>query len=210
MADRLRQESRSRKLKPPSSETWLSLIKRLSDRGVTPSVATELVRDYPPELIETQMEVLDRLAANQGAGIDSQSGWVSREVDSRRLCTASKIMAKRSTVTKVCDAKSESRALPTRGSSCSKQINAYLQSLSKHELDDAGAESLAARRDQHLVEGYQRSQQAVDAAFAVYRRMVLERGAKRRLFSRPAEPTKCRVPEARHLVRLPYNPQTML
>jgi hypothetical protein len=68
------------------------------------------------------------------------------------------------------------------------QANAYLQKLSKLELEDLERESLQ-HVESTIAEGYQRSRKSGGAAFLVYRRMILERGAKRRLF-RPDEPTK--------------------
>ena len=60
------------------------------------------------------------------------------------------------------------------------KIEAYLRSLSKQESDALEIEAIA-RADKHLVEGYQRSKTVGGATFAVYRRMVLEREAKRLL-----------------------------
>ena len=68
------------------------------------------------------------------------------------------------------------------------QINVYLLSLEKQELDELERSALT-HIEPTLLEGYERSKRTGGPAFSVYRRMVQEREAKRRLFV-PPEPAK--------------------
>ena len=154
------------------------LIKRLADRGVTPSVATELVRDYPPELIEMQVEVLDRLQrAKERVSIRNPAGYLVKSIRDGYLPPA-KMMERQ---TKVQPKAQPMRAIAEARSPEYEAIDVYLNSLSKEEFDALEIESLECG-DKVLIEGYHRSQQAGGPTFAVYRRMLLERGAKLRLF----------------------------
>lgn len=168
----------------PSQQAAL-LIKRLTDRGVTPSVATELVRDYPEELIAMQIEVLDRLQqVKERESIRNPPGYLVKSIREGYLPPAS--FASKKTVTK--------RSVPPPSVSigqsdpANEAVVAFLKTLSKQESDALELEALE-RADRVLVEGYQRSKQAGGPAFAVYRRMVLEREA-RRLLAAKSEPTK--------------------
>ena len=163
-------------IEPPSDDVAL-IIKRLSDRGVTPSVATELVRDYPHELIEMQMEVLDRLRqAKERESIRNPAGYLVKSIRDGYLPPAN-LMAKKT------NAKRYPEPKPVFAETIDpndQAIAAYLNSLSKEESDALELEALA-RAGQHLAQGYQRSMQAGGPTFAVYRRMVLEREVKRLL-----------------------------
>jgi hypothetical protein len=172
------------KIEPPSQDAAL-LIKRLSDRGVTPSVATELVQDYPRELIEMQMEVLDRLQqAKERESIRNPAGYLVKSIREGYLPPA-KMMAQKPQAKRAVDPKPAVAEALDMGN---QEIEAYLKSLSRQESDALEIEALA-RADRHLVEGYQRSKTAGGATFAVYRRMVLESEAKR-LLAAKAETTQ--------------------
>ena len=163
-------------IEPPSQDATL-LIKRLAARGVTPSVATELVRDFPKQLIEMQIEVLDRLRqAKERASIRNPAGYLVKSIREGYLPPAN-LMTKKGRAKRATE---PTRVVPVVKDPSCEAIDAYLRSLSKQESDALELEALG-RADRHLVEGYQRSKQAGGAAFTVYRRMVLEREAKHRL-----------------------------
>jgi hypothetical protein len=169
----------------PASHNAALLIKRLAARGVTPSVATELVRDYPHELIEMQMEVLDRLQqAKERESIRNPAGYLVKSIREGFVPPAN-LFPKRTLPKNSPLPKPEVLAQPDP---VQEQINAYLLSLEKHELDELERSALE-HVEPTLLEGYQRSQRTGGAAFSVYRRMVQEREAKRRLFT-PSEPAK--------------------
>ena len=171
-------------IEQPSSEC-ATVIKRLTERGVTPSVATELVRDYPKELIETQMEVLDRLQQmKERESIRNPAGYLVKSIR-EGFIPPQNLFPKKASPKNVTAPKVE--VIPPQDP-LQDQVNAYLQTLSKLELEDLERESLQ-HVESTIAEGYQRSRKSGGAAFSVYRRMILERGAKRRLF-RPDEPTK--------------------
>ncbi len=165
-------------IEPPSQDAAL-LIKRLADRGVTPSVATELVRDYPHELIEMQMEVLDRLRhAKERDSIRNPAGYLVKSIREGYIPSAD-LLRKRSQSTPPLAPQPDAPAKPDP---VQEQINSYLLSLSKHELDELERSALPLV-EPTLLEGYERSKRTGGAAFSVYRRMVQEREAKRILFS---------------------------
>lgn len=171
-------------MEAPSRDAAL-LIRGLANRGVTPSVATELVRDYPPELIEMQMEVLDRLQqAKERESIRNPAGYLVKSIREGYLPPV-KMMAKKAQAKRVAEPKP---AVAETIDPAHQEIDSYLKSLSRQESDALELEALA-RADRHLVEGYQRSKQVGGATFAVYRRMVLEREAKR-LLAVKAEATR--------------------
>lgn len=155
------------------------LVRRLADRGVTPSVATELVRDYPSELIETQMEVLDRLQQmKERESIRNPAGYLVKAIR-EGYATPQSLLPKK---------ESPKRTIPTRSDPpppfdpLKEKVSTYLQSLSRIELEDLEREALEYVEGT-LADGYHRSRASGGATFSVYRRMVQERGAKRRLFS---------------------------
>lgn len=162
-------------LEQPSREEN-SLIKHLINRGVTPSVAAELVREYPKELIETQMEVLERLQQiKERAAIRNPAGYLVKSIREGYAPPAN-LQAKATPL----------KTTPRRVTEISpqdpqqSQIDAYLASLREQELKDLETAALE-HVESTLAEGYKRSQLAGGAAFSVYRRMVQERGAKRLL-----------------------------
>ncbi len=164
----------------PSEDAAL-LIKRLSDRGVTPSVATELARDFPRELIEMQMEVLDRLQqAKERESIRNPAGYLVKSIRGGYAPPAN-LFPKRTSPKVSPSPKPEVLQQPDP---VQEQINAYLLSLSKEDLDELEQTALQ-HVEPTLLEGYKRSERAGGAAFSVYRRMVQEREAKRVLFTDP-------------------------
>ncbi len=167
-------------IESPSHDATL-LIKRLSERGVTPSVATELVRDFPAELIEMQMEVLDRLQqAKERESIRNPAGYLVKSIRSGFLPPANlfpKRMAPKSNPLP----KPET---PPQPDPVHEQVNAYLMSLSKQELEELEHSALS-HIEVTLLDGYHRSKRAGGPTFSVYRRMVQEREAKRRIFIEP-------------------------
>lgn len=169
-------------IEPPTRGAEL-LINRLTDRGVTPSVATELVRDYPPELIATQMEVLERLQqAKERESIRNPAGYLVKSIR-EGYAPPQKLRSNKPTP-KIMRAVSID---PSPPDPLQVQIDAYLEGLNKGELTELEHESLR-HAEPTLRDGYQRSQQTGGAASLVYQRMILERGAKRRLLAAAETP----------------------
>lgn len=161
------------------------LARRLSERGVTPSVAAELVRDFPSEQIETQMEVLDRLQQmKERESIRNPAGYLVKSIR-EGYAPPQNLLVKKEPPKKNVPAKSEP---PPPFDPLKEKVSTYLQSLSRMELEDLEREALA-HVEGTLADGYHRSRASGGATFSVYRRMVQERGAKRRLSS-TEEPTK--------------------
>jgi hypothetical protein len=166
-------------IEPPSQEAS-SLIKRLTSHGVTPSVATELVRDYPQELIEMQTEVLERLQqAKERESIRNPAGYLVKSIRDGYAPPAN--LRPKKTPLKI--AKEGKPEQPAPKDPAQVQIEAYLLSLSNVELDSLEHVGLE-HAEAPLADGYRRSKQAGGPAFTVYRRMILEREAKRQLFSK--------------------------
>jgi hypothetical protein len=164
-------------LEQPSNEEN-ALANRLTARGVTPSVAAELVRDYPKELIETQMEVLDRLQLiKERAAIRNPAGFLVKSIREGYVPPAN--LQAKATPLKAATPRVTEVALHDPEQS---QIDAYLATLSEQELKDLETAALE-HIEPTLAEGYTRSRLVGGAAFSVYCRMVQERGARRRLFA---------------------------
>ncbi len=168
------------RLEPPSREDG-RLSKRLVERGVTPSVAAELVRDYPQALIDAQLEVLDRLLQSKGRElIRNPAGYLVKSIREDYLPPTN--LAKRKKVGKV--SRKRTRLVDVQVTDPTQEaVDAYLLARSPSELAALETESVATV-EPTLAEGYRRSQAAGGPAFDAYRRMVLERGARQRLFPR--------------------------
>lgn len=136
-------------IESPSQDAAL-LIKRLAERGVTPSVATELVRDFPAELIEMQMEVLDRLQqAKERESIRNPAGYLVKSIRAGFLPPANlfpKRMAPKSSPLP----KPET---PPQPDPIQEQVNAYLLSLSKQEIEELEISALS-HVEATLLDGY--------------------------------------------------------
>lgn len=156
------------------------LIKRLADRGVTQSVAAKLVREFSVELIEMRMEVLDRLLEKKDReSIRNPAGYLVKSIRDRYAPPKKQRQLNPATVAAMPRASAPVVNLAPDQSA----VDAYLLALTPSEL--AGLEeSMLERVDSTLAEGYQRSKQSKASAFAVYRRMVLERGARHFLSTR--------------------------
>lgn len=160
----------------PSQER-AALVKRLIERGVTPSVASELVREYPEELISTQIEVLSRLEAmKERQSIRNPAGYLVKSI--REGYLPPKPLAPKRVAAKVASppivAKAETD--PEK-----EQVDAYLAGLSAAELAALEAAAMTTA-SQMLVAGYERSKATGGPTFAVYRRMMLEAEARRILY----------------------------
>ncbi len=172
------------KLDAPSEED-ATLIKRLSERGVTPSVAAELVRDYPNELIEMQVEVLDRLRQNKNRiSIRNPAGYLVKSIRDGYLPPGN--MSSNTSSTK---ASPKQVIAPTPSHDPDEQrVEEFLSTLDPQQLNEL--EEMALKHaEPHLVDGYERSKESGGATFAVYRQMLREREAKRRLLEK-TEPVK--------------------
>ncbi len=135
-------------IEPPSQDAAV-LMKSLADRGVTPSVARELVRNYPQELIEMQMKVLDRLQqVKDRVSFRNPAGYLVKSIREGYLppvnLMAKKVSAKR--------ANEPTPVVLAMKDPAHEAIDTYLGSLSKQEIDALEVEGLG-RADRHLVEG---------------------------------------------------------
>ncbi|BBO34271.1 replication initiator protein A [Lacipirellula parvula] len=150
------------------------LIKRLADRGVTPSVAAELVREFPAELIEMQMEVLDRLLEKKDRdSIRNPAGYLVKSIREGYAPPKKQLQTKPVVLTETPKNSSPiEKAAPDQSA-----VDAYLMALTPTELAHL-EETMLEHVGATLAEGYLRSKQAKSSAFSVYRRMVLERGAR--------------------------------
>lgn len=165
-------------LEQPTGES-AALLKRLTDCGVTPSVAAELVRDYPAELVAMQLEVLDRLRqTKERESIRNPAGYLVKSIREGYAPPAHLFPKKGAS-------KSRAACVPPAALHRDPQqdeINAYLSSLSPEKLKELEASGLANGRPM-LIDGYHRSKKAGGPAFSVYRRLVQEVEARRMLFS---------------------------
>ena len=160
----------------PASPQQNDVAAKLKDRGVTPSVAAELARSFPPELIETQIEVVDRLQKTKGRdSIRNPAGYLVKSI--REGYLPPKVAAVKK------PAAEKSRPVPVVETPATidpnqQAIDAYLASLSPSELATLEADALT-RTDAVLADGYYRSKSGNAAMHAVYRRMIQEREAGR-------------------------------
>ncbi len=157
------------------SEEPTSLAKRLIARGVTPSVAADLVRDYSEELIVMQLEVLDRLRqSKEPRSMRNPAGYL---VDSIRkgYVPSAKLLSKKAAAAPPSASKLDSAAMKTP---VEQEIDAYLSSLSTEEIETL-ERTACERAEPTLAEGYYRSKERGGPTFQIYRRMILEREADR-------------------------------
>lgn len=154
------------------------LIQKLIGEGVTPSVAAELVLEFPEEQISLQLEVLNRLKQTKNReSIRNPAGYLVKSIRENYAPPAS-LHPKTHTSKPAKAKKAEPRAA---NDPVQQQIDKYLLSLGDVDLQVLEEDGLK-HADATLVEGYKRSREAGGAAFTVYRRMVLERAAKNKLF----------------------------
>jgi hypothetical protein len=165
----------------PLNAVGSDLAKQLAAQGVTPSVARELVRDYPEELIKTQLEVLERLIqVKERESIRNPAGYLVKSIREGYLPPAHLTRKKqppKSETTRIAP------AIPVVPDPAEAAIAAYLATLSEPQLAELETEALLSI-EATLAEGYRRSQETGGPTLAIYRRMVLERGAKQRLFQK--------------------------
>ena len=161
------------------------LIKRLADRGVTQSVAAKLVREFSVELIEMRMEVLDRLLEKKDReSIRNPAGYLVKSIREGYAPPKKQRQPMLAAVAAMPGASAPVENLAPDQAA----VDAYLLALTPRELADLEASTLE-HVGSTLAEGYLRSKHAKTSAFAVYRRMVLERGA-RRFLSTQSQPEK--------------------
>lgn len=167
-----------------SAETFVggatTLANRLMKAGVTRSVAAELARDYPQELIELQLEVLDRLLRNeQQKQLRNPAGYLVKAIREGYAPPPQQAAPRaNSHFPAARPVRKEPPADPLK-----LQLENYLASLSsveKRELERLAIATAPAT----LANGYHRSQITGGPAFAVYQRMMLEHGARLRLHER--------------------------
>jgi hypothetical protein len=157
------------------SASTVELVKKLVGFGVTPSVATQLVKGFPEELIELQIEVLIRLQTNhERESIRNPAGYLVKAI--REGYTPPKEFVQKSK-SLVRPQKNPRRSIELLDP-MQKQIDEYLAGLSTTDASSLEAASLNDV-EPSLADGYQRTKGSGGPTFQVYRRMVLERGAKR-------------------------------
>lgn len=161
------------------SEAHEELVEQLAARGVTPSVAAELVRTHPVEQIEKQIECFDRrLKTNSQEALRNPAGFLVKAIRGNFVTNevgttaTSSVRPKRRREPKV-------KPQPIMNS-IDAQIAAYLGSLSPEELDKVEARALQSA-DALVLNGYHRSQKTGGVAHAAYRQMLLEREVRRLL-----------------------------
>ena len=180
-------ENQCRKIEPASQES-AGLAKQLVERGVTPSVANDLVRDYPKELIEMQMEVLDRLQKEkERESIRNPAGYLVKSLRDGYVPAGASV-AEAITSCSCRDPQAGNSAATRSRSGTDPCFNSYLLSLGKLELDELERAALQ-HVEPTLVAGYERSEETHrrSSFFSVYRRNGFqEREARPRiLFSNP-------------------------
>lgn len=154
------------------------LIATLIGEGVTPSVAAELVSQFSEAQIRLQLEVLDRLKkARNRESLRNPAGYLVKSIREGYLPPVS-LRAKISLPKPTEARKAEP---PAAKDPVEEQIDKYLLSLPDDELRALEEEGLK-QADATLVDGYKRSRAADGPTFTVYRRMVLERAARHKLF----------------------------
>jgi hypothetical protein len=154
-----------------------ALVEKLIARGVTPSVAMELVQTHPAEQIEMQIESLDRrLKMKDAKAFHNPAGFLVKAIRSNFVTdgvaknAAASVRAKRTS-----DLKGET--VPPLDS-IEEKISAYLGALRSEELEVLEARALASA-DALVQDGYRRSQKTGGVAHAAYRQMLLEREVQR-------------------------------
>lgn len=159
-----------------SDET--ALVRQLTDLGVTRSVAIELVRDFPHELIKMQLEVLGRLQQRTDRNsIRNPAGYLVKSIRENYVPPTNLMNSKKRQAKTIRPKVVETSTVDPH----QKEINGYLSSLSEEELSKL-EQSALEWIEPTLTIGYERSKKAGGATFPVYRRMVQERAARKHLF----------------------------
>lgn len=168
-------------LEAPGQEDAL-LIQRLTACGVTPSVATELVREYPSELIETQLEVLNRLRrVKSRESIRNPAGYLVKSIREGYLPPVSFAAVQKAVGSTM--VKKVAPALTIDPMQL--EIDAYLDKLTAEERRELELAALP-QAEPMLLAGYERSKASGGQVYSVYRRMMLESAARRILQARTA------------------------
>lgn len=161
-------------IQKPTSER-AELLKPLLLRGVTPSVAAQLVRDYPEEVIRAQLKALEELlAAKDRNSIRNPGGFIVRAI------REGYVHKKASSVAKGYASPVRQVVPPIPIDPLAEKVESYLESLSAAELEVLESQALKAA-DVVVADGYHRSKKRGGQAFQAYRRMLLTEQAKREL-----------------------------
>ncbi len=152
------------------------LAKRLIDRGVTPSVAASLVKEFPVELIERQIETLEQLQQTRASGFRNPAGYLVKSI--REGYSAPNHVSE----TKTVSAKNVNDTLKTESVTkpdpATRAVNAYLRTLSKDALASLEVEALKSA-PAVLADGYYRSKATGGLVHENYRSMLLQREVTR-------------------------------
>jgi hypothetical protein len=162
------------------------LVDKLVARGVTLSVAAELVRTYDGEKIKKQIECFDRrLNTSAQQALRNPAGYLVKAIRGNFVSMgAIKSIAPPVRPKRSGDPKAETRAATN---SIDTKIADYLGSLTPAELSEVEARALQGA-DALVFDGYRRSQTTGGVTYAAYRQMLLEREARRLLAMKSETP----------------------
>lgn len=153
-----------------------SLVEQLTARGVTESVAEQLVRCYSADTIEEQVIHFDRRLTTDPGSIRNPAGYLVKAIRenfavSRHRARTGATHRSERTIGK------KTRTNPRRDPADEK-LKSYLQSLTSDKVKELEAAALA-RASSLLRDGYRRSAQKGGAAHEAYRQVMLEQEARR-------------------------------
>jgi hypothetical protein len=158
-----------------STPETAGVSKQLVDRGVTPSVASRLVKEYPRELIEKQLAAFDRLQLTKSSTLRNPAGYLVKSI---REGYSSKGEANhRKSASEICSPRA-AKASEEKKDPFLNEVNAYLRTLTEEEVASLEAEALK-RAPSVVADGYYRSKPGGGPAHETYRSMLLEREARR-------------------------------
>jgi hypothetical protein len=160
----------------PVDDRVNAIIQRMVEQGVTPSVAAELARAHTPEEIELQLEELSRSRKRRGNSLRNPAGYLVKAIRTgyvapTRMPAATSNRSVKSRPTNECSSK---HALDPM----SLMVEKYLKGRTRKELTTLETEGLA-RAPAVIADGYCRSKAVSGIAFEEYRRMIIDREARR-------------------------------
>lgn len=180
-----------------------SLVAQLIACGVTANTSRKLVQSFPLDRIQAQLHLLDWLMRRGDRRISKNPpGWLAAAIRKNYPPPRDYLRATGRLKPSAMPLKSPIEELPSTKPAEPKPdptdpvqqaVNEYLASLSEVELTKLEAAALE-RADSVLARGYKRSKAAGGQVFAAYRRMLLEREA-RRIQKSLSKTTKNAAPE---------------
>lgn len=167
------------KVKPQAidaKDDAFAVVQQLVDEGVTPSVAADLAREYPRELIETQIEVLHRLQKAKGASLRNPAGYLVKSIREGFAPPKKLAWEKKHTAVVQAEPPRTTTSEPAPDSEAD-AVEQYLRSLEAKELAELERRALR-NATSVLSDGYHRSKEAGGQTHEAYRRLILEREVK--------------------------------